>query len=605
LSGVLNALAEAIQSCERLRVLLVDDDAAAGARLAAELRARGFLVVTDTNAHGALRSMHEHGSDAVLLAIPLGDSDWIAAAAALKEGTAPPALLVLDGTGQGAELGRVLPAERAPDAILPRSASTAELLFWMAEVLGTLGDAGPCFPEILVALRARGDSGALEVHGGGVCTRILLREGVPVFAEGGALRETLGRMLLRRGALTEAEYLEVIERMTERLIENEATRMGEVLVELGLLTPQDVFDALSIQVLEKIISCFRWRHFEHHFEPLDVLPEDVLAYGCPPVEALVLAGIREHFDAERIEPLFAAHAATRARLLRGSEETALRFHATSAEQRLLRELTGEHTLAEVRDHSLLDASHAAQVLAALLVARGLDLTDAPTAPRVAAPRTANPRVATAARTAARSEPSHAAATRAAAAEQRAVRPRVVVANSLSKLRRELAKSGRAPIPAPPRPGDERSARIEAERAFRQGIQMLEQSALGGAQKAFALACERNGDEPEYRMLEAWTQVLSVKDEEARGVARTEATAWARRVLEHDRDSLRAQTILGQLTAAAGDLDAAERHFRHALRVAPADRDGLRGMRLVERRRSEQPPSAKPARTPNSEKPKKR
>jgi hypothetical protein len=189
------------------------------------------------------------------------------------------------------------------------------------------------------------------------------------------LRETLGRMLLRRGALTEAEYVRVIERMTERLIENEATRMGEVLVELGLLTPQDVFDALSIQVLEKVISCFRWPHFEHHFEPLDALPADVLAYGCPPVEALVLAGMREHFDAERIEPLFAAHAAKRARLLRGAEETALRFQATPAEQRLLRELRGERTLAELRGDSTLDTTHAAQLLAALLVTGALDLEE--------------------------------------------------------------------------------------------------------------------------------------------------------------------------------------------------------------------------------------
>jgi len=598
-------LVEAIHSCERLRVLLVDGDAAAGARLAAELRARGLEVAVCANTHGALGDLYEHGADAVLLAIPLGDSDWIAAAAALREGTAPPALFVLDGTGQGAELSRVLPAERAPDAILPRSASTAELLFWMAEVLGTLGDAGPCFPEILVALRSRAESGVLEVHGRGVCTRILLREGVPVFAEGGALRETLGRMLLRRGALTEAEYVRVIERMTERLIENEATRMGEVLVELGLLTPQDVFDALSAQVLEKVISCFRLPQFEHHFEPLDALPEDVLAYGCPPVEALVLAGIREHFDAERIEPLFAAHAAKRAHLLRGAEETALRFHATPAEQRMLRELGGERTLAEVRDHSALGATHAAQVLAALLVTRALVLEDEPAALRVGAPQTANPRVATAARAVPRGEPAHVSARRATVASPETPRPRVVAVNSLSKLRRELVRSGKAPPPEPPRPVDERSARIEAERAFRQGIQMLEQSAIGGAQKAFALACERNGDEPEYRMFEAWTQVLSVKDEEARGVARSQAAVWARRLLERDRDALRAHTILGQLAAAAGDLDTAERHFRYALRVAPADRDGLRGMRLVERRRSEQSASAKPAKAAKSPKAKNR
>ena len=344
-------MTEAIQHRSQLCALLVDTNAAATARVAAELRARGMLVVTCSDAPSAVRNMHEHGADVVLLATPLGDTDWIAAAAALKGGMTPPALLVLDGTGQASELGRVLPADRAPDAVLPRSAGTAELLYAMGEVLGPMGAAGPCLPEILVALRARRDSGVLEVRGGGVCTRILMRDSAPTYAEGGSLRETLGRMLLRHGALTEAEYLRVIERMTERLIENEATRMGEVLVELGLLTPQDVVDALSIQVREKVIRCFQWPHFEHHFELLDAPPDTGLAYACPPVEALVLAGMRDHFDAARIEPLFAAHAATRARLLRGAEETALRFQATPAEQRLLREIKGERTLAELRDGS--------------------------------------------------------------------------------------------------------------------------------------------------------------------------------------------------------------------------------------------------------------
>ena len=591
--GVEDALSEAIQDCRRLRALLVDTDAAASARVAAELRARGMLVVTCTDAPSALRSMHEDGADVVLLATPLGDTDWIAAAAALKGGMAPPALLVRDGTGQASELGRVLPADRAPDAVVARSAGAAELLYWMGEVLGPMGAAGPCFPEILVALRARGDSGVLEVRGGGVCTRVLMRDGAPVFAEGGALRETLGRMLLRRGALTEVEYIRVIERMTERLIENEATRMGEVLVELGLLTPQDVVDALSIQVREKVIRCFQWPHFEHHFELLDAPPDAGLAYACPPVEALVLAGMREHFDAARIAPLFAAHAATRARLLRGAEETALRFQATPAEQRLLREINGERTLAELRDGSCLDAAHSAPLLAALIVTRALDLAVPATPSRVARPPVAAPvRV-----------PVQRATSHATAPAPIPVRPCPASAVSLSSLRRELAKSRNAPIAVPPtRPADERSARIEAERAFRHGIQMLEQSALGGAQKAFALACERNGDEPEYRMFEAWVQVLSVKDEEMRRAARAETTIWARRVLDRDRDSVRAQTILGQLEIAAGDLDGAERHFRHALRVAPKDHDALRGARSVERRRSEQPALAKPAKP---EKPKKR
>ncbi len=586
-------LTEAIQDCRRLRALLVDTDTAASARIAAELRARGMLVVTCSDAASALRNLHEAGADVVLLATPLGDTDWIAATAALKGAMAPPALVLLDGTGQASELGRVLPADRAPDAVVARSAGAAELLYWMGEVLGPMGAAGACFPEILVALRARGESGVLEVREGGVCTRILMRDGAPISAEGGGLRETLGRMLLRRRALTEAEYVRVIERMTERLIENEGTRMGEVLVELGMLTPQEVVDALSIQVREKVIRCFQWPHFEHHFEPLDAAPNAGLVHTCPPVDALVLAGMREHFDARRIEPLFAAHAATRVRLLRGAEETALRFQATPAEQRLLREIKGERTLAELRDDSCLDTAHAAPLLAALIVTRALDLAVPATPSGVVRPPVAGP-----VRVPLRRTSPHGAAPAAIPA-----RPRPANAVSLSRLRRELARSRNARTAvSTTRPADERSARIEAERAFRHGIQMLEQSALGGAQKAFALACKRNGDEPEYRMLEAWVQVLSEKDEETRRSARLETATWARRVLELDRDSVRAQTILGELAIAAGDLDDAERHFRDALRLEPGGRDALRGARSVERRRSERQAQAKPTKP---EKPKKR
>lgn len=579
------------------RALLIDSNAAASAHAAAELRARGMQVATCTDAPGAVRILNRDGADVVVLATPLGDADWIATAAALKGGAAPPALVLLDGTGQASELGRLLPANRMPDAILPRSAGIAELLYWIADALGETGSPAPCIAEILVALRARGDSGVLEVRGGGICTRILLRDGVPVFAEGGALRETLGRMLLRHGALTEAEYVQVIERMTERLIENEATRMGEVLVELGLLTPHDVVDALAIQVREKILRCFQWTQFEHHFELLDGPPDAGLVYSCPPIEALILAGLREHFDAARIEPLLSASAGLRVRLSRGAEETALRFQAKPAEQRLLRDIKGDRTVAELCNDEAVDAEHARPLLAALIVTQALHLAAPAATPRVAKPEPARVR---------REAPERPRAAATPTTTPLPMRSRAASARSLSSLRRELAKSGKAPAAATPTPpADQRSARIDAERAFRQGIQMLEQAALGGAQKAFALACERWGDEPEYRMLDAWVQVLILKDETARSAARVETTAWARKVLERDRDSVRAQTILGQLAIAAGDLAGAERHFRHALRVAPEDRDALRGARQVERRRSEQPAQPTTATTAKSEKATKR
>jgi hypothetical protein len=431
--------------------------------------------------------------------------------------------------------------------------------------------AAPTLPELLVALHSRRETGFLEIRAAGVCVRILVRDGSPVFAEGGALRDTLGRMLLRHGALSETDYVRVIERMTERLIDNEATRMGEVLVELGLLTPAEVFDALSVQVVEKIVGCFRWPEFEAAFEPASELPEDVLAYHCPPVEALVLAGVRAHFGPDRLGPLLGPHLGRPARVPGDATEVAARFAMTPAEARLLRGLDGRRPLAEVQAYSPLDPVHTGQVLAALVVSGALEdePAEAP-APRPRPPRSGAPR------------PAEVASRPAPAPETRTPVAPFLVGRSLARLRRGIARAERPPT-APPR--DHQAARLEAERQYRQGMQLLAQAALPGALRAFGRACELSPGEPEYELLHAWTECLAERDEAARGAARARAAAAARRVLERDREAARAHSILGQIAVASGELEGAERHFRAALRVAPADRDAQRGMRLLERRRA--------------------
>jgi tetratricopeptide (TPR) repeat protein len=417
----------------------------------------------------------------------------------------------------------------------------------------------------------------LEVRAEGVCTRIALRAGSPVFAEGGALRETLGRMLLRHGALSEADYVRVIERMTERLMESETTRMGEVLVELGLLTPAEVFEALSTQVREKIVSCFRWDRFLHAFEPSETLPDELLAYPCPPLETLLLSGLRAHFGPERLEPLLAAHAARRPALAAEVAALAARFQLTPAEQRLVRSIDGARTVTALRAAAPLDAVHAAQVLAALALTGALRWDDGASAPAAAQPPAASgvrpaPASPAPAPAPVPSASAHPAPDSPASADPAATEL------SLARMRHKLAHASRGAL-------DPRSVALDAERAFRQGLGLLQQSALPGALRAFGRACALQGDEPEYRMYEAWTEVLAARDDAARALARAKAGACAQRVLARDADSVRAHTILGQLAAASGEVEGAERHFRAALRTAPDDRDATRGLRLLERRRA--------------------
>jgi CheY-like chemotaxis protein/tetratricopeptide (TPR) repeat protein len=554
-----------------------------GKRLQRGLCARGLRVTLTESVVEATRLLRSQGCDVVVLGIPLPGVDSVACCAALKEGPAPPPLVLLDATGQAAELEITLPRGMRPDAVMPRPVDSTKLLLQIHEILEHLaaedtdaagGGLQLSLPEILIDLGERAETGILEIRAEGVCTRIHLDRGRPVFAEGGSLRDTLGRLLLRRGEISQQDYVRVIERMTERLVENEPLRMGEVLIELGLLTPNDVYDALAQQVADKIIACFRYPRFSHSFHPLEATSEEMLAFDASTLEALILAGMKEHFGPGRVELLVRPHSARYALLRAGAAETGKRFRMNSTEQKFLMEIRGNRTVAQLQRDSSLGAAHAGQLLAALLVARELALTDAPGAHRAAVRRgTARPQAPP---PASPRSPSREARP-ARPAQQPPQRP-----DSLSQLFGRLQKLPGSKPPA--QPVDERQAKLEAERSFRSGMVLLRQNMLPGALRDFARASELQPNEPEYRMYEAWVAHLVARGKDEKTLTRAKAHACATRLLQEDRESAKAHAILGQLARANGELDAADRHFRVALRYDPQDRDAQRGLRLLSKRR---------------------
>jgi len=564
-----------------IQVLLVEADDHLARRLERDLSARGVAVTRAASVIDAIQTLRSRGTDLTVLGVPLAGLDPVACCAALKEGAAPPPLVLLDATGQAEKLEASLPRGMRPDAVLPRPVEGTKLLLEIHEILERVsvgdGDAPEgglhlSLPEILVDLGERAETGILEIRSEGVCTSIHLNRGSPVFAEGGALHDTLGRLLLRRGEISEGEYVRVIERMTERLVDNEPLRMGEVLVELGLLTPNDVYDALVQQVSEKIIACFRWPRFSYSFHPLESVSEEILAYEVPSLEALLLAGLKAHFGPGRIELLVRPHASRYPALRAGAVETGNRFQMNPAEQKFLLEIGGDRTVAELQRNSCLDTAHAGQVLSALLVTREVVLKEAPSAAHAehetSQPRTPRP-------------PSRATA----ASEARGARrhpPERAPHGALGQLSDRLRKMPAAKAPA--RPPAEHQTRLEAERAFRSGMTLLRQNMIPGAQRELARAAELQPNEPEYRMYEAWISYLGARGEEERTLARAKAQACASRLLQDRKESPRAHSILGQLAQSRGELEAAERHFRTALRCDPDDRDAQRGLRLLSKRR---------------------
>lgn len=561
------------------RVLVIAELEDAERALPEQLAARGFAARAVKSAAEGVRAMRRDGADVVVLGLPLAGADPIAVCAALKEGEYPPMLVLGDAGDQAPALADSLPEGLRPDAAVPRPFDPAKLAIAIHECLqaddeSSERSAGVSLAELLIELKRQHASEVLELRASGVCTAIYLRDGDPVFAEGGSLQETLGRQLVRRGAIAHEDYVRVVARLTEGVIQHESLRLGEVLVELGMLTPAEVYDALSLQVREKLVACFQWETFAYELhEPPDA-SEELGIYRCPPTEALVLAGIRAHYGPERLAPLLEAHAGAFPVLRRGLETLVPLFQPSVPEQKLLRAIDGSKSVAALRAARILEPLHVDQVLGALVACCALELRAAPQehAPRAGAPaRPPKPSPH-------RGVPPPA---KPGSAVLRAIPPITARERTFDPLVQLRRRMGIAPSPGAASP---KRVRLEAEAAFNHGLRLLRESALPGALREFHRAVELLPAEPEYRLLEAWLEYRSAPAGDARTLGAAKVRACATRVLQASRTSPRAHSILGQLALQEGDDETAERHVRLALRYEYGDVEAQRALRILEKRK---------------------
>jgi Domain of unknown function (DUF4388) len=529
-----------VESPHALRTLLVTQSEEETRSLGLALHRDQMQVTRVHDLAGALAALQAHGFDIVLLSHPLVDADVIASCAALRQVPGAPPVILLDSLDPNAQ---TFPTSIRPARLLRKPVDAVKIGALIREVVeadeawGTAPMVAPTAPfalaSTLLQLAAGRETGVLDVSTDEVRTRIFFQLGAPVSAEGGSLRETLGRMLLRRGTLDEADYVRVIERMTEKVMANEHQRMGEVLVQLGLLSGEEVRRALEVQLFEKVTACFQWPSARWTFSELDTLPEEIEPFHLPPSERLVLAGLREHLAPTALEAWLAPHASMRPRLTRPVAALRELLALDRLSLRLLERLDGSRTLAEVTR----SGEAAPALLATLLLIDAL---------------------------------APGAGSDSATGERSAAAVRVPFAREVVGRRKSAA-----PAAAPP-PASASQQRLEAEQCFRRAQQLI------GADRAFEAlpllrrAVELEPGEPEYAMIEAWTSYLEALS--AVRVARARAIAASVRLLEAEPQAPRVRTILGRLALDKGDRARAAREFELALLRDPSDEDAKRGLR---------------------------
>jgi len=218
-------------------------------------------------------------------------------------------------------------------------------------------------PEILYTIDRFGVPGLMEASRLGSIKKVFLREGNVVSASSSDLADSLGHHLERSGLLTPQV---VAEAMDARRQTNQ--RLGVLLIERGLLTPAQVYQAIRQQIEGIVWSLFDWPDGEIRFKIGGFRTPDAIRIQLP-MRQVILRGIERSQNAKtlvarlgRKETVFEACFRTEDLI-----ETAL----DTDEMRLLELVDGRRTLFEIctqgprgvaENGKLLYAFHALQLI---------------------------------------------------------------------------------------------------------------------------------------------------------------------------------------------------------------------------------------------------
>ena len=543
-----------------LRVLLVSDRAEEVKSLGGPLARERMAVARAKTVAGACEALAKHAFDAAVVSLPLSDGEAVGACAALSAVAGCPPLLVIDTIDRTREALGALPADARPARCIARPVDGAKLPDLLREL--TLGepegdpDASVDrrgFANVLLDLAERAETGVLEARADAVTTRIYFRRGVAISVEGGSLRDTLGRLLVRTGKLSERDYERVIERMTENVIDNEHQRMGEVLIELGLMNPADVYQALSRQAGEKIIQAFATSRPELSFEAAAELATTIEPLDIPPLAALLVETVKRHFSEDEQNTLIMPIAGARMRL----RDPAPDLRLGEADARVAAALGRASSVSELwRKNEQARATLAGLALVGALV---------PQAAAVA--------------------PSRPPTSKPIARVQLVRRPSTDFARDVVTPRKpqqsgthanaRASAVGDDTLPASSGRRNESKGRLEAEQLFQSAKKLVEREKFNEALAALQQVVALQPNEPEYRMYEAWASYLAARVTQR--IARAKAVACARKLSEADPRAAKPHTILGRLLLDDGDAVAAVRELELALLRDPADQEAKKGL----------------------------
>ncbi|MEA3363496.1 MAG: response regulator [Thermodesulfobacteriota bacterium] len=214
-------------------------------------------------------------------------------------------------------------------------------------------------------------TGLLHLTRGKAKKIIYIKDGYPVFTRSNVLSECLGRMLVKEGAFTQVDCDESVERSKKS-----GRLQGTVLIEMGLMTPQEVQAALVRQVTEKLLSTFAWRSGTCQFVPGKDFKKTVTRIKLTPA-ALIMQGINRHWNPKQLDDFLYPFSED---YLKKATNPLYRFQDIELNKRgeaIFNSCLGTKTLDNILQHHPLARREVQKVLAALMISEMLERSATP------------------------------------------------------------------------------------------------------------------------------------------------------------------------------------------------------------------------------------
>lgn len=366
------------------RIAIVDDDHCIRHFLNEFLNLKGFSVDAFNSAEEAIPRLKSGDYDLAIFDVVLPGLSGLDACAALREESATKNLpvVLMSAINRSGEQVREARETFGASAYLLKPFSLDTLHQTIAELIHEEaqpeqrplnkptrieGDlATTPFPTLIHNLYALQLTGLLHINHAERKKAIYFKDGYPIFVRSNMVRECLGNILAAKGVITQLECDESL-----RTVKETGQLQGTVLIEMGLLEPEQIQEVLRVQATEKLLEVFTWQQGTFHFTPAIDFKKSITQIDLSPAN-LILQGIRAHYTEAKVDQLLKPFLDCFPAL---SDNPHFRFQDVELSQReakVVADCSGRDTCAQILDRYPLSRFENKCLFSALLLVKMLE-----------------------------------------------------------------------------------------------------------------------------------------------------------------------------------------------------------------------------------------